>query len=198
MVLRMGIEVNSGIELAFWVLIQQLWLIIGSYLAVKDCPIFHWNAMEIGWGILGGVGLFISTNLLNLIMVTVFGRLFGTTQVNSWLLQEQAGTTMLLGVENKAAFLLISFLLVVGAPLSEELLFRGALLYPLAQIIPKKWAVILTALCFALVHFYVIQFIPVLFSGVVLGLLFMANGSIVRSVTAHIIVNGFALLAYIL
>src|SRR5690606_37577810 len=115
-------------------------------------------------------------------------------QIQSWLTQEQAGISMLLSIEDRIGFLLAAVLITLGASISEELLFRGALLKSLLEVMRPGWAVFIGALFFALVHFYVIQFIPVLISGIILGSMFTASNNLIRPIAAHAVVNTLALL----
>ncbi|HPT84051.1 MAG TPA: CPBP family intramembrane metalloprotease, partial [Limnochordia bacterium] len=86
-------------------------------------------------------------------------------------------------------------LLLVGAPLGEELFFRGLLVSLLRERLRAAPAVLLAALLFALLHFYTLQFVPVLVSGVLLGLLYVRTGSIIVPIAAHFAVNALALMA---
>ena len=56
-------------------------------------------------------------------------------------------------------------------------------------------AVLFAGLLFALMHFYLLQFVPVLVSGIVPGLLFVRSDSTYVPTAAHLTVNSLALLA---
>lgn len=189
------IPIQSQNQVIGWMITQQLWLVFGSLLVIKDRKILQWNFSEVGWGIIAGVGIFLGNSLLNAITVTSLSYIYGSDQVTQWLSQEQAGIQLLLSVE-QPQFIIVAFLMTIGAPLSEELFFRGALLSELRGFIPEKKAIVITALCFALVHFYVIQALPVFISGLILGILFIAKGSLIRPLVAHATVNMIALLIY--
>ena len=89
-------------------------------------------------------------------------------------------------------------LLLIGAPLGEELFFRGLLVDLLRDRVGTIRAVFLGALLFALLHFYILQFVPVLISGVILGLLFVRSKNIFFPVIAHATVNTLALAALLM
>ena len=161
LIIRMGTAVESGEDLIFWMVLQQLWLIFGSLMAVKGSNVLRWDIKQLGWGLAAGVGMFVLINVVNLIMIVGLSQIFGAAQIQSWLTQEQAGISMLLSIEDRIGFLLAAVLITLGASISEELLFRGALLKSLLEVMRPGWAVFIGALFFALVHFYVIQFIPV-------------------------------------
>ncbi|HHT36292.1 MAG: lysostaphin resistance A-like protein [Candidatus Wallacebacter cryptica] len=196
--IRIGLPADNGENLIFWMALQQLWLILGSLMALRNTVVLRWQLKDFVRGFTAGLVLFFIINLLNLIIITGLSQVFGSEHVQSWLAQEQAGISMLLGVEDPVRIGLAALLITVGASLSEELLFRGAMLKSLAQVMPGKWAVFCSAIFFALVHFYLIQFIPVLISGIILGRLFTASDNLLRPITAHAVVNTLALLIYIL
>lgn len=198
LIIRMGTAVESGEDLIFWMVLQQLWLIFGSLMAVKGTNVLRWDIKQLGWGLAAGVGMFVLINVVNLIMIIGLSQIFGAAQIQSWLTQEQAGISMLLSIEDRIGFLLAAVLITLGASISEELLFRGALLKSLLEVMRPGWAVFIGALFFALVHFYVIQFIPVLISGIILGSMFTASNNLIRPIAAHAVVNTLALLIYIL
>ena len=75
--------------------------------------------------------------------------------------------------------------MVIGAPVSEEIVFRGGLLQGLAQVTSARVANFITALIFALVHYYVIQFLPVFFSGLYLGWIYLKRENLVEPIAAH-------------
>ncbi len=179
------IVIDTGDKLLSWMLMQQVWLIYGSLQAVRQIRIWRWDIRDIGRGVLVGTGLFATTTLINLVIVTGLSSIFSESQVQQWFMQERLGIDMLLGIENAAKFWLAAAAITIGASVSEELFFRGALLTALRHSMPAKWAIIIGALSFALVHFYLIQFIPVLLAGIVLGLLFVKSNNLMSSITAH-------------
>lgn len=192
------IVIDTGDKLLSWMLMQQVWLIYGSLQAVRQIRIWRWDIRDIGRGALVGTGLFATTTLINLVIVTGLSSIFSESQVQQWFMQERLGIDMLLGIENAAKFWLAAAAITIGASVSEELFFRGALLTALRHSMPAKWAIIIGALSFALVHFYLIQFIPVLLAGIVLGLLFVKSNNLMSTITAHLTVNALAFLVHIL
>jgi len=195
---RAGTAAASGEDLLPWMLIQQLWLIIGSWLTVRQARILRWEARGAARGVLAGIALFCGTAVLNMVIVGGLSWIFPKAQVERWLMQEQMGINMLLSIKNAAKFWLAAAAITIGAPVSEELFFRGVILTALREAVSARWAVILGALVFACVHFYLIQFVPVLVSGIVLGWLYLNSGNLCSAVTAHLVVNTLALAAHIL
>lgn len=80
----------------------------------------------------------------------------------------------------------------VGAPLLEELLFRGVLWGALDRHLPTWLVLVLTSVFFAAWHLDPVQGLAVLFTGLVLGGLRWASGSVWPSVLAHLVNNTLA------
>ena len=62
---------------------------------------------------------------------------------------------------------LLVLLTIVGAPIVEELFFRGLVLRSLRRHIAPPAAIVVSALLFALVHFQVLQFLALAIFGVI-------------------------------
>ena len=82
------------------------------------------------------------------------------------------------------------FLLVVVAPVTEELFFRGIILRGLLARHGPVLAVGLSSLLFALVHLNPWQFISAFWLGVVLGWFYLRTGSINICILGHAVSNG--------
>jgi membrane protease YdiL (CAAX protease family) len=82
------------------------------------------------------------------------------------------------------------FLLVIVAPLTEELLFRGIILRGLLSRHRPAVAVVLTALLFAALHLNPWQFISPLCLGIAFGWFYFRSGSVGLCVLAHAFSNG--------
>ncbi len=79
--------------------------------------------------------------------------------------------------------------LVVGAPLVEELFFRGLLLRALDQRYGPRWAVAVSALAFGVTHLQPLQLLGLVAFGVVLGMLAQGKGRLGPSLVAHAAFN---------
>lgn len=82
----------------------------------------------------------------------------------------------------------VVYVLIVG-PISEELIFRGAILDRFYLAFPFLLANLLQAALFGLYHMNLIQGLYALCLGFVLGLIRQATGSILASILAHILFN---------
>ena len=100
--------------------------------------------------------------------------------------------------EKDAAFLAYSsFFAVVIGPVVEEIFFRGFFYGALKKHTGIFWAMAITASVFALLHAHAVGFVPIMALGMLLAYLYEKTGSLVSSVTAHIIHNlGMVLLVF--
>ena len=89
--------------------------------------------------------------------------------------------------------------LVIGllAPLSEELVFRGAVLRALLQWNNRHWlCILISALLFALIHANPAQMPHAFLIGLLLGWLYYRTGSIIPGVVYHWVNNSVAYVMY--
>lgn len=94
----------------------------------------------------------------------------------------------------KGRFLSMFFLLVIVAPLSEELLFRGIILRGLLRRYRPVVAILLSSLLFALMHLNPWQTISAFTLGLIFGWFFLRTGSVWPGVVGHAINNFIALI----
>ncbi len=86
------------------------------------------------------------------------------------------------------------FLLMVIAPVTEELLFRGLILRGLLSRFQAAPAVVLTALLFAIFHVNPWQFLGAFLLGILFGWFYLTFRSLVPCLLGHAAANGFPLL----
>lgn len=86
------------------------------------------------------------------------------------------------------------FLLMLVAPITEEVLFRGLILRGLLSRFGAGSAVVLTALLFSLFHVNPWQFLGAFVLGLLFGWFYLALRSLVPCLIGHAAVNGFPLL----
>jgi len=86
------------------------------------------------------------------------------------------------------------FLLVIVAPVTEELLFRGIILRGLLSRHRPSVAVTLTALLFAVLHMNPWQSLSALLLGILFGWFYWRTGSVALCVLAHAFFNALSIL----
>ncbi len=101
--------------------------------------------------------------------------------------------------EKNAPFLLYTSLFAsVAGPVIEEIFFRGFLYNAVKKNTGIFWATLITAVGFALLHAHPAGFLPILALGILLARLYERTGTIVSSVTVHVIHNmGMVLLVFL-
>lgn len=148
-------------------------------------------------GLLSGAGLYVVNTVLGMFSVWVARGLFDYDLVQNLIERERAGVALLLASNKPLIFFGTCLLLTIGAPLGEELFFRGLLVDLWAERYGTKKAIFFAALIFAFLHFYVLQFIPVLISGILLGIIFVRSKNIFVPIIAHSAVNSLVLLIWL-
>lgn len=173
---------------------QQLLFIVGGILGARKGVFYRPDRKDLAWGIISGIGLYVVNTVMGLASVRVALEFFDSSLVQNLILMERAGVEELL-ISNKplVSFGMV-FLLTLGAPLGEELFFRGLLVDLWKERFGTKKAIFFAALIFALLHFYVLQFIPVLIAGILLGVLFIRSKNVFIPIIAHATANGLVLL----
>jgi uncharacterized protein len=138
-------------------------------------------------GLLLGLGLVLPTNVLFEASHRLFPQLSRPSDVAE--LFEQASTR---------GRILMGFAIVVGGPIIEEVLFRGALFGPLLRSHRPSMVILGTGLTFALVHIDVHALLPILLVGTALGYLRWLGGSLLPAVLMHAAFNAVPLVTMIL
>jgi membrane protease YdiL (CAAX protease family) len=96
------------------------------------------------------------------------------------------------GLSHGYEYFLAFFTLVIVAPFSEEILFRGYLLGKLRKYVPIWASILITSLLFGLVHFAWNVSVDVFALSIVLCLLRIQTGRLWPSIVLHMIKNGIA------
>lgn len=188
---------ESPYLLFYLLLVQQALFVIGGVMGSRSDTLRLPSIGELGKGIVSGIGLFTVNTLLGALMVWVFSQILGSEKTAQIVLGERSGVELFLQSGEPGLVKGVVFLLIISAPVSEELFFRGLLLDYMRDVVGPGLANFTAALIFAMLHFYVVQFIPVLAAGIFLGILFLRSGNIYRPIVAHATANGLALAALI-
>ena len=81
--------------------------------------------------------------------------------------------------------IIILIVIAIGAPVVEELLFRGVLFEEINRVTSKKMTIFLTAFIFGIYHFNIIQTPNTFFMGLVLAYLYEKTKSIKAPMIVH-------------
>ncbi|VFQ67684.1 unnamed protein product [Cuscuta campestris] len=92
------------------------------------------------------------------------------------------------------AMSLYALVLVVCAPMWEEIVFRGFLLPSLTKYMPVSSSILVSSVAFALAHFNVQRMLPLIFLGVVMGIIYARSRNLLPSILLHSLWNGFVFL----
>ena len=135
-------------------------------------------------------------------MVWVALMVFGTIIPSMWL-QELMGVEMSDSMEKALSQLMGSPFgyVAVGilAPLAEEVVFRGAILRTLLNMMDKNWhwiAILISALIFGAAHGNSAQFVHATLIGLLLGWMYYRTKSIVPGIVFHWVNNSIAFVMY--
>jgi membrane protease YdiL (CAAX protease family) len=91
------------------------------------------------------------------------------------------------------AVALMALLVLIAAPLTEEVFFRGFLLQGLARRLPFWPAAVITSAIFALAHVWWQLYLPIFVLGLVFSWLFWRTGSLWAPIAAHATINATSL-----
>jgi membrane protease YdiL (CAAX protease family) len=91
-----------------------------------------------------------------------------------------------------SAVLLVA-MVVVGAPVVEELVYRGLLQGSFARRISEPLALLAASAWFAVIHFRPVEYPGLFVAGLVFGACFMVTGRLATAVVAHVAFNAAGL-----
>ncbi|KAL7188998.1 hypothetical protein ACSBR1_038795 [Camellia fascicularis] len=92
------------------------------------------------------------------------------------------------------AMALYALVVSVCAPVWEEIVFRGFLLPSLTKYMPVWSSILVSSVAFALAHFNLQRILPLIFLGVVMGVIFARSRNLLPSMLLHSLWNGFVFL----
>ena len=137
----------------------------------------RFSRSDIRWGVVGGaVGLGLA-GIAAAITALVFGDFNSAAGVAAEQLTAESGPLV---------WIIFGLLLMIGAPIAEELAFRGLLFGALAKRgIRPTWIIIITALAFALFHFEPQRMLVLFVAGLTFGFVRYRTGSTGAAMIAH-------------
>ena len=137
----------------------------------------RWSWSDVRWGVLAGlVGLFFAA-IIAAITTLIVGDFTSLAAEAAEELVDSASF---------ASLFVFALMLMVGAPIAEELAFRGLLFGALQRRgVGAAWTIIITAVVFAAFHFEPTRFFVLLAPGLVFGFVRWKTGSLGAAMVAH-------------
>ena len=93
-----------------------------------------------------------------------------------------------------SGFFLTFLVIVILAPITEELIFRGILFEEINRIFDYKFAIFSTALLFGIYHFNILQGVNTFVMALILAMVYYYRKNILDSILIHMVNNFLALI----
>lgn len=136
---------------------------------------------DTGWGVLAGMLALVVSGIAALASQAIFPEVTSTAAEAAAELEESAGRT---------AIVIFALLVMVGAPIVEELFFRGLFFSALRKRgVGAVLTIVITAIVFASFHLEPLRFLILLPTGIILGWVRWRTGSTGSAMVAHGLVN---------
>lgn len=149
-----------------------LWFLLRKKPLSEAAGLRHCSGWTVGFCAFGAVGLYV---LVSLVLVLL---------PESWM--EEYGKAMRLSTETG---LIPALAVVAGAPLAEELMFRGVIQSRLERAMPVWIAIVLQAVLFGFIHGTPVQIGYAFLMGLLFGYIRYRTGSILPTIAAHAAFN---------
>lgn len=136
---------------------------------------------DLGWGVIGGIAALMAGGTIALVLQTIFGEFTSAAGDVGQQLRDEGPLL---------AVVLFALCVAIGAPLAEELAFRGMAYNALAKRgLSTAWVIAITTVAFSLFHLEPMRAPILLASGLVLGLLRWKTRSLGAPIVAHAVNN---------
>ncbi|XP_059662267.1 uncharacterized protein LOC132308259 [Cornus florida] len=106
----------------------------------------------------------------------------------------QSSVEQSIAVRDPVAMALYALVVSACAPVWEEIVFRGFLLPSLTKYMPVWCSILVSSVAFALAHFNIQRMLPLIFLGIVMGVIFARSRNLLPSILLHSLWNGFVFL----
>lgn len=136
---------------------------------------------DVGWGVIGGFAALMAGGAIALLLQAIFGEFTSAAgEVGNQLRDE--GPML--------AVIAFALCVAIGAPIAEEIAFRGMAYNALAKRgLSTVWVIAITTVAFSLFHLEPVRAPILLASGLVLGLLRWRTRSLGAPIVAHAVNN---------
>lgn len=176
-----------------WVAVAQLGLWVGMLgvpLAASKLkgngPVRDFGLRSEGWDAPLGFGAGLLTQLV--LIPLVYGPIFWLTDLDSTDLEDPArGLTD--RATNSFGVAILILIVGIGAPIVEEIFYRGLLQRSLERRFGVWTGILGSAVLFGVSHFQLLQLPALVMFGVVLGVLAHRTGRLAAPIAAHIVFN---------
>lgn len=169
--------------LSIFIVIGMPWLIRKVRTTKEELGIQRWPTwLDIAWVPAGAITYFILTSIIAFIAMNFL----------KFVNYDQAQDTGFEHLSAQSEYIMAFIMLVIVAPIAEEILFRGYLLGKLREYAPLWVAIIVTSLIFAVVHFAWNVGLDVFALSIALCLLRVMTGSLWASIMLHMLKNSVA------
>ena len=149
-----------------------LWFLLRKKPLSEAAGLRHCSGWTVGFCAFGAVGLYVLVSLVLALLP------------ESWM--EEYGKAMRLSTETG---LIPALAVVAGAPLAEELVFRGVIQSRLERAMPVWIAIVLQAVLFGFIHGTPVQIGYAFLMGLLFGYIRYRTGSILPTIAAHAAFN---------
>lgn len=119
-------------------------------------------------------------------------------QALGWPMEPQEAVSLLSGANTVGVQIALAFVACLGAPVVEEVLFRGIIFGSLRQMTNRWFAAIVSALLFGIIHLHVPSLPALCLLGFFFALAYEFTGSLTVSIVMHAIFNSVQVIIAIL
>lgn len=171
-------------------LMDMIGLLIVLYFVVRK---FRGGLSSLGIGFknlmrdikIGLGGYLMLVPVLMIIMIVVFISL----RVFNYEPPETKALEILYEMDRPKLLLILTGLVTLLGPVMEEFFFRGFAYPVVRKRIGARNAIILVSVIFAMLHLNIVSFFPILVLGFLLAYLYEKTGSLIPSITVHVVHN---------
>ncbi len=136
---------------------------------------------DLGWGVIGGVAALVAGGTVAVLIQAVFGEFTSAAGEVGQQLRDEGPLL---------AVVVFALCVAIGAPIAEEIAFRGMAYNALAKRgLSTAWVIAITTLAFSLFHLEPMRAPILLASGLVLGVLRWRTRSLGAPIVAHAVNN---------
>ena len=136
---------------------------------------------DLGWGVIGGIAALVAGGTVAVLLQAVFGEFTSAAGEVGQQLRDEGPLL---------AVVVFALCVAIGAPIAEEIAFRGMAYNALAKRgLSTAWVIAITTLAFSLFHLEPMRAPILLASGLVLGVLRWRTRSLGAPIVAHAVNN---------